>query len=147
MKYSDLLFLQETWLDSDEQPELEKKYENNKFASYFKCSSQYQYRTSGRPSGGIAWIISQTLPSKIEFINERITTCVLTNLEIKIVLIGVYLTSNGQKDSNLNPEHELIELESLIEKFEDYEVIILGDANCDLKRNNTHDKHMINRKC
>ena len=140
MENSEIVFLQETWLDNDDQPDFESKYDEMGFNSTFKCTKACQTRDMGRPSGGVGWLVNKKLKTKIKIVNERISTCEIIGLEYKVILLGIYLSSNGSKDSCINLEHEIMDLDILIKKYDEYEIIMIGDTNCDIMRNNTHDR-------
>jgi exonuclease III len=106
----------------------------------------------GRKSGGIAWIIDNKLINiiKVEHKNERISTCIIDGKK-KTILVGVYLPSmnsmNSCEEQTQKYEAELIVLKKIIldAKTQNDEILIIGDFNADLWRNETtNDKVLLN---
>ncbi|RNA07570.1 hypothetical protein BpHYR1_036397 [Brachionus plicatilis] len=109
--------------------------------TYFK-SGMNNILKGGRPHGGIGWIIKKTLKqeNKIIFYSERITS-----LEIGLLtIIGVYMTANGQLNSNMEHKYDINELANLINYLEKNNkcYIVVGDFNSDPNRNKPFDQEL-----
>lgn len=107
-----------------------------------RASKECMERKSGRPFGGIGWLINKNIETNIIFKSDRITTLKISKTKIKLLIIGVYLPSNGtdQLDSLIN---ELAEIEAIVETHTDHEILLIGDFNCDIIRSNKHDRELI----
>lgn len=107
-----------------------------------RASKECMERKSGRPFGGIGWLINKDIETNIVFKSDRITTLKISKAQIKLLIIGVYLPSNGtyQLDSLIN---ELAEIEAIVETHRDHEILLIGDFNCDIIRSNKHDRELI----
>lgn len=95
-------------------------------------SSIEEYYHTGRPHGGIGWIITKTLVDRItiNFINQNTSTLTLGN-EFK--LVGTYLPTGKRSNEYQN---ELLTITDIINNTS-IDVIIMGDLNGDVTRINT----------
>ncbi len=104
---------------------------NNDLKIYFNSAKKSRGR--GRPSAGLAFIHPKSWKSKCVFENYRIGTLCIDNLAI----IGVYMIY----EDAAKPQNEITFVEDLIQVkkiytdfyIDDYEIIILGDFNTDLR--------------
>lgn len=137
-----IIFLQELWISTDEDNILTDKYAQNNMILQMRAAEECTRRKSGRPFGGIGWLINKNIETSIVFKSDRISTLKISKSQVKLLIIGVYLPTNGtdQLDHLLN---ELAEIETIVETHSDHEIIIIGDFNCDIKRLNKHDKQLV----
>ncbi|CAF0747706.1 unnamed protein product [Brachionus calyciflorus] len=102
---------------------------------------QNQKRKRGRGYGGIGWIINKRINNfKVTFIDNRISI-LRTN---EYAIIGVYLTANENTSATkLIKENEFLQLSHIYNELKkQFKVLIIGDFNCDIIRNQAHDKIM-----
>ena len=133
IEQNQIVFLQETWLDSLNS--LDQKI--NKYNTYktFHRSAMTSKVRKGRPYGGIGWIISKSIKNIFcIFSSERITYIKIDNL----VIIGVYMHFNdGKTETALNFENDLSIISTIYNKYnKENEILIIGDFNTDLNKNN-----------
>ncbi len=135
----DIVFLQECWLTSRKEF-VELVGKNSRLKMYYKPNDE-NYSGQGRHSGGIGWIVNKRVgKTSVEFINNRISLLKVRDT----TFIGVYLTSNSNKpDCHVDYRLELNLLRRIKKKLEmaNQKVVMLGDFNGDVLRNNNHDKY------
>jgi len=133
----DVVFLQECWLTSRKEF-IDVVGRNSRIKMYYKPNDEYA--GIGRHSGGIGWVVNKKIgKTKVEFINNRISILKVR----KKSFIGVYLTSNNQTpECHIEYQLELNLISRIKRKLEQQgqEVVIIGDFNGDIIRNNKHDK-------
>jgi hypothetical protein len=108
----------------------------------------FEINSRGRPFGGTGWIIDKEL--KIihqEFINDRLSYITIEHKNIKWIVIGVYMPFDNNKiDSFSEYETNLSIISELIityKRMGNYNIVIGGDFNADLKRNKKFDKCLL----
>jgi exonuclease III len=140
LEKADILFLQETWLRTNETPSFLDK---NKYAVFGHSSMNNEQREDGRPFGGLMWILKKSAQIKIKvtFVTDRISTAELNGL----LLIGVYMRFNdGYLETIVEQENDTLKIQELIEKNANKQVIVLGDFNSDMWRVNKFDEVVAN---
>ena len=138
IKRHKIIFLQELWITFDNDPISTDKYNKAGMNITMKANEDFIKRRNGRPFGGMGWITDKTINAKIILNSDRITTLELLETTEKILIIGVYLPSNGNIEDNL--QEELAEIETIAYTYPNQEVLIIGDFNCDLLRLNKRDQ-------
>jgi len=147
-----LVFLCETWCKSKqmllEKLELDETFNKfiHKAPSEEDEDNDYDFENCLHPPGGIAWCINKNLETNIKviFVDSRTSYVIIDN---KLVVFGLYLPSNDSHIATKMKTITILEnIEQLMKKFENdgMKVIIAGDLNMDLNRNNKHDKNLIN---
>jgi predicted Holliday junction resolvase-like endonuclease len=103
----------------------EIKYELEGYNSYYK-------RRAGKRGGGLALFVKESIrfiPSPVDFyLFEGISGSIILENKIQLYLLVVYRPPHGSKTRFVN------ELEDIIVKVADENVVILGDINLDLKQ-------------
>ena len=137
----DISFIIEHWL-SDEEAFLFNQLSDQHsilFQSDFSvanCSGSTKRR--GRPFGGKCWVVKNDVKIKShEVINNDISIIeVAKNSSESFILVGVWLAFDDNSLERLaNFQSNISLLESILKENQGKKVIILGDFNCDLKRN------------
>ena len=115
---SDIIFLQETWLDEyDKEIETLKRI-NKDFSMYFKSmyfKSRADELRNGRPYGRIAQIIKKKtkLKFKITHYSKRISVCEINNSH---TIIGMYAKANNNTEAGkLVQQEDILKVLSLID--------------------------------
>ena len=104
-----------------------------------------QFKPShGRPYGGRSWFIKKNKFNNIsvEFFNDRISIITFNRFDNLFALIGVYLPFfNSTNINNFEFETSLILINNISDSYfnKNHTVIVLGDFNCDINRNNKFD--------
>ncbi len=146
MGINDIIFVQETWLRDDQQAAaLLDNYE----ITYKMFNAGRRENTKGRPSGGIGWIINK---SKVDPANIKIRKVCdrLSTIELpKLVIIGIYayyydtrrsIETLLDQDILLNREREIV---SEMKKKSSKPILIVGDFNSDIRRNDKFDQLFV----
>ena len=135
-KQKNIFFLQETWLKTCEK--IRKNVDINA-ADYTIKEKSHDQPDIGRTPGGVAWMVAKSVSRKpvIVFHNHRISHCVIEDL----VIIGVYMAYNDNKmETQAENEENVGIINSVMEKYEQAKIMILGDWNMDIYRKTKHDK-------
>lgn len=134
LEKNDIVFLQETWLKEDETLESEL---NSDFR-FFQKSGMDGQQNRGRPYGGVMWLIKKSFTCpRVKFFSPRISTIEFPGT----VIVGVYLRFNDNKpETTIDQMSDLAEVEDIIDKAKDKNVVIIGDFNMDIYRNKKYDK-------
>ena len=140
---SSILLIQEHWLYD---------FEFNIFAQVLPDSSYYAVSSMdskvlrrGRPFGGTAIIWKNNINAKITPISTstpRLCAVLLESFMFNIVLISVYMPVDEEENNN-DFLDILNEINSFYHQYEDYEVVIGGDFNSDLIRNNARSMALV----
>ena len=127
---SDIVLLQEHWLYD---------YEFNKFKSVLtncsyiaKSSMKNDIILSGRIFGGISILWKNSLNFNFECIRTesyRLLAVKVLDTNIKLLLFCVYMPCNLSSNNDEFVEI-LTEIIGLCSKFDDYDIIVGGDFNC-----------------
>ena len=136
---TDILFLQEHWL-SDDQLRLLGDIEPN-FVYAGVSGFGNNEILSGRPFGGCAILWKSSLPASFKILytnSRRICALRMTNEELKLLFINVYMPYEGDEDATADFADQLSEVENLVSNNSDCHVIFGGDFNVDFSRNRLH---------
>ena len=144
-----IVFVNETWSNNKNKfckfTELDEKYFRIVHISEREHDEINKLYSSGHCPGGIYWIINKQKMDKLKIkyktitISERIIYVKLNETAI----LGTYLPSNDQTiHSKIEMHSEIEELNNLLStlKRTSKDIIIVGDQNTDLRRNNDYDK-------
>ena len=129
-----VLGLQETWKYSLPKPFL-KEHSANYYFIHESSMDTRKGRKSGRPYGGIAFIVSKAVAFKVRYISKRCLSLLLT--KHNIVVNNVYLPANDSRRSVQDNEQAMLEavghLGSAHNSSEEeiLDCISLGDFNFD----------------
>jgi len=88
------------------------------------------------------WLIKNNFKNKpkVKFIKDRLSIVELPNT----VIIGVYMRFNDQKfETVVEQSHDLNEMVEIVKNAGDKRVMIVGDYNMDLHRNNKFDNLLV----
>jgi exonuclease III len=110
-------------------------FENGIYAPNKKLFSKnsVKFKKKGRPTGGLLFTVDSNLNAKCKFISRR--TGILTIN--KLAIIGTYLPSHDSRPSTeIAFKKELMSIEQEIRKLEakNYDIMLIGDFNVDLRR-------------
>jgi hypothetical protein len=124
-----IIFLSETMI-------LSKEKANELIASTGKdIFIKEAIETSGRPSGGLMFIVDDNLSGRCIWANNRVGMLIIH--KINTAVIGVYMTSYDGAESDIEYVTELAAIESCIreaKKDSINNIILLGDFNCELSK-------------
>jgi hypothetical protein len=140
IKMNDIVFIQEHWLHNREIDKLDEYLNMEKTNGYLDAEMQIENHCTGRPYGGIGWLINKEIkPEKISFINHRISILKIQEW----IILGVYMhaNSNNSKRSFDEHMHDVQQLQSIIREFDfNTKILITGDFNSDLNRKSKFDR-------
>ena len=140
MNKNDIVFLQETWIETESAFDILLNEDRASKAKTFHKSPKRKAVTRGRPHGGIGWIIEHKHKVKCIFISDRISYIKIND----IAIVGVYMrANNGTITNQLKYERDWDQVSQLLIRLrqDGNEVILLGDMNADLYRDNRQDKY------
>jgi hypothetical protein len=136
----DIIFIQEHWLN---------EIEINNINDYINCenvkaelisSIDIVQQKQGRPHGGIGWLIKNSIKvSEIKHISKRISMLILND---RTCIIGVYMQCNNNNITSYNEHlHDINQISGIIQNKENISncLLIIGDFNADINRNNKFD--------
>ena len=140
-----MLLLQETWLTSGNIDRLADI--NDNFMYHGVSGIDNSKILCGRPYGGVAilWKKEYTnCVNKVE-ICRRACGITITCGETKLLIINCYMPVDNYSCSTVSEEFmDVLDLiECTISKYPSYHVLLGGDINVDLYRNNAHARHYI----
>lgn len=127
----DIICIQETW--ATDKSKLTSNLLTDKMKIYHKEAKKIAI--TGRPSGGIGFLVDKKYKCKVQFYGDRVGVIKLN----KFAIITCYMICDNNTQTNLNDY--LIELDVIqslyrhLTTIEKMEVIIMGDLNVDLRRN------------
>ena len=138
----DILFLQEHWLHKPNLTELNNIHTNFSSVGASGMDSR-KLGTVGRPYGGSAILFNkllsdQIIPCKSEFKN----TCGL--LLNKLLLVCAYMPGDNHSQNNVSADFvdAVSSIESLLNANAHQSLIVGGDMNVDLSRDNAHTRYL-----
>ncbi|VDI59355.1 Hypothetical predicted protein [Mytilus galloprovincialis] len=140
LKRCDILCIQEHWLYTFEKDKL------NDFSSFHNVEAKSvddradtEIFIKNRGYGGVAVFWRNDLDHAIKFMpdgNERTTVLLFNIKERPLCIINNYMPSEN-KNSDEQYKENLCQLEEIIDKYQkDYDILICGDMNASLVRNN-----------
>ncbi|CAF0908600.1 unnamed protein product [Brachionus calyciflorus] len=103
-------------------------------------------KSTGRPSGGLAFIIDKNIESKYIDLSDRINILIIN----KLAIINVYLTYyDGSIENKFDFSSEITQLNETLDdlKRQDFEIIVLGDFNADPIKTNHNSNEFLNFIC
>ena len=132
---SDIVFLQEHWL-----PTQELDYLNNVSTSFCSISSSPVDLSEGilvgRPYGGLAILFKKSLASNIKVIESTskrlLMVEIVNNDSSKILLVNCYLPYDNGIDSFELYINLLYEIQAVVTENNYIDVLMMGDFNCDI---------------
>ena len=144
----DILFLQETWLHEwqfNEVMAISKQY----LAKSVSGILNEDIIVSKRGYGGVTTLWKKTFAHRVKPLesNSRRLTCVSIQLNenYKMLVINTYLPNDNYHNTQVSQEFD-DEVENIVQlciKYSDFNsVLLVGDMNIDLNRNNAHSKRM-----
>ena len=138
-KKPDFLFLQETWLLDSQINLLGNINVNYLFTGISGCESGEMLK--GRPYGGVAVLWSKKLSQYVQPVasnSNRITGCKYMFGDEKILFLTVYMPCDSQSVHRVNDEYVNViqEIENICENNNASRIIIGGDWNTSIDRNN-----------
>ena len=130
----DVLILQEHWLFDFEFNIFNKVLPNCKVIA--KSGMETDNINSGRPYGGVAIIWKKNLSGEIVEIptlSNRLCAVRFSSSKSDLLIFSVYMPCNT--NSNENEFYDILcDIKSICDSFEDSDVLIGGDFNCDISR-------------
>lgn len=139
---SNIVFLSEHWLNSEESNLLSERYIN--FNIFFQSDMDIRNidKNRGRPFGGKCWLVEKRLEViSCDFDNQNYSIIKIRFGNQNLVLIGVWVQfDDGSKERLLNFKSTISAFESLIEDCDSDMIMFLGDWNCDVNRSKRFDK-------
>ncbi|CAF0820346.1 unnamed protein product [Brachionus calyciflorus] len=138
VRENSIVCIQETWAETN------LKIKNCIYTTGKNIYSKNAIRISsvGRPSGGIAFIVDQNFETKCSFLNDRIGILKLNRL----VIFNLYLIcNNSSSENNLIFQSDLELIRESIKSFRSkgFEILVLGDFNTDINKNNKRTKSFL----
>ena len=143
---TDILFLQEFWLLESTLHKLQT------LPSDFLCAAISGVEPGeilkGRPYGGAAILWNKSLNADVKPLktnSKRICAVKLNTAEISIIIICVYLPCDNYSNTNASDEllFELSQIEALLNDSVYQHILLGGDFNSDLSRNNVQTKSIV----
>lgn len=136
----DLIAIQEHWLWTYEKSVIEKFAESNDCHCFIKCTDEYEQtsinqRMRGWGGCGLIWKkeLSEVIEVKLDG-SERICVIILNSKPKSYCIISVYMPTTGKKQYDICYEKCIDEIAEIMEKYDAYSIIILGDMNASLNR-------------
>lgn len=127
----DLFLLQELWLTASNMARIENDHSDYIcFGSSASIKGEDTGYACGRPCGGIAILVKKQFLNRCHnlYSSER---CVIIKI-FNFIIVNVYLPCAGTINRCLLIDEVLNNIESVIEEFHDFTILIGGDLNCDL---------------
>ena len=140
LKMCDFLLLQETWKFEQEFYNIIKRKFNG-YDCIYTSGMDDKVPLKGRPYGGVGILFRANLnctTEKIETISKRMCTLKVTTDNSSMLLFNIYMPNDMRRPGEeLDEFNEILaEVKDIVSKFSPIDVIIGGDFNCDLTRNN-----------
>ena len=136
-KDNTILLIQETWLTEDEFIRRFKNHFPNSECISSNKMDNGEIR-AGRPYGGVGICYHNNINCRIEYVST-VSKCICAVKihinNISILLVNVYMPSTDNRDALDEYANILQEISSLCMKNIDQHIIIGGDWNADLDRN------------
>ena len=141
---TDILLVQEHWLHDSNLGELNELHEDY---TGFGCSGMPVAKLlgPGRPYGGAGIIYKKNMSHKV----TRIKDCKIKNVCAialnALLLMCVYLPGDNYKKTDVLPEfrNAVDDIEHFLMSRNESSVVIGGDLNIDLRRNNAHSRYAM----
>ena len=134
----DILLLQETWLFNFQHNEFNKVLPNCHYHAVSTMDESEVGRV-GRPYGGCAILWHSNLALTcvpVNTISPRICAVQIKSNSLNILVINVYMPNDINNDENIYLYGDVLsEISSIINLYDDSEIIIGGDLNVDFSRN------------
>ena len=129
---TDFILLQETWLYSFQEVEIKNILKGSDCYAVSGMKDDYIGR-SGRPFGGCSIIWK----SDLNAMNNRVCAVEAVFPSNKIIIISTYLPINDRSDvAILNYLDVLNDISAIISEYQEHEIVIGGDFNFDINRDN-----------
>jgi exonuclease III len=133
---SDILLLQEHWLQTDNLYKLTDSFQD--VYSFAKSGINSEEFIAGRGYGGVAIFINNNAMIKFNVIktqSNRLYALELKLSNIALILCNLYMPCDSNNATNIGEYEEVLsEVSMLHEKYSKHFVIIAGDYNTDLSR-------------
>jgi hypothetical protein len=139
MSTHDIIFIQEHWLHTFEIEQTVDRLQKAGFNSKFKAFDSdnpvdHSVRTRGKSGVGVLWKKSLDLfEPLIEEGGDRIMCGVLHSAS-PILFVSVYMPSDGVNSPD-DYQATLNQLEEILTKYEQRQIVLVGDLNASLHRN------------
>ena len=134
----DFLLLQETWLYDYEFDQFNKVLLDSNFVA--KSGMNSNEIVNGRPYSGTAIIWkrnSRFSVKSIDTVSNRISACMVIGDNARFLLLNVYMpTNDGKNDLFIDTLHEIV---SLCLMFDSFNIILGGDFNCQIGKNDSRE--------
>ncbi len=141
----------ETWVKPSELAYFKNIFKSQNCVSYLKSSIDPESVLTGRPYGGVGFVCKRTQGFSfypIDCSNDRISVIkVKSGSRVSVTLIGVYMPyHNGSAAQVESYVETLAELQSVIDNNDVSPIMILGDMNTCLPKNEYLDRKWYKRK-
>ena len=140
---SDLSYYSETWTYPNDLPLIKKMASNSN--NFFYHKSDMKVRAKGRPFGGQLWLINRNFKIiECNFLCRHSSYVNFSINNIEFLCIGLYLPFDDPKNKDNSKsifQLTLSKILALIERHKDKNIpiILMGDFNADIHRNNRFD--------
>ena len=140
LESTDVLFIQEHWLNHGNLGELDKvgaDFENTGESGM----PVGELRGRGRPYGGVAIFFSDRIAHQVERDLPKPKEKNISQIKIgNTLVINAYMPGDNYRQTHVRPEFQaaIDDIENLIKESDSNEVIVGGDLNCDISRDNAH---------
>jgi exonuclease III len=145
---SDLVLLQETWLLESNLLELGRLHKDYLFHGKSGVDSSSTI-LAGRPYGGVAILWNKCLSNRVvpfTICNRRLCAVkVILDNDVKLLLINVYMPCDNRSKTVVHEDYQKVidDIEQVLLSSEYDCVMIFGDLNTCLNRNNAHTKLLL----
>ena len=142
-KDSDILLLQEHWFFDFEFLNFKKVL--GKCNYFAKSNMKSNILTNGRPYGGVAIVFKSDIDANIEMvetISNRLLACKINwknDYSNDTILFNVYMPTNSN-ENNVEFLDIMLEISSIIQIYNTYDVVVGGDFNCNMKSKDDRSK-------
>ena len=140
LKRCDFLLLQETWKFEHDFINIIKR-EFDGYECIHTSGMDERVPLNGRPYGGVGILFKSNLnctTEKIDNISKRLCALKVTDDNSSMLLFNIYMPNDMRRPGEeLDEFFEILaEVKDIVSKYSPINVIIGGDFNCDLGRNN-----------
>ena len=147
-KICDVLLLQETWLYNFEHKLFKKILPDCQYHAV-SAMDETEIQRTGRPAGGCAVIWKKNLEVSVTPINTnspRICAVTMKSENTKLLIMSVYMPNDDNSHSSYEEYGEVLyEISSIVEQYDEYDIVIGGDLNVDFSRNNSRNLNLLKR--
>ena len=136
----DVLLLQETWLYNFEHNLFKKILPDCQYHAV-SAMDETKLPRIGRPEGGCAVLWKKNLEVSVMPINTnspRLCAVTMKSETIKLLIISVYMPTDDNSNDNYEEYGDVLyEISSILNQYDEYDIVIGGDLNVDFSRNNS----------